>query len=156
MNEKVLKFKEGIFYEDLELTPNLVKYTKNIEFIDEGLYYYVRRNGSIMKQKKFNDRLLDIFDVLYSLKKELYNEYSEEVEYLYITHLLTTATLRFLEYKNTKEYLDKIVNIIKENYPNYKNNPYFKKSSKKLRILCHLAYYKQRWLLRLIKNLTNK
>lgn len=150
------KFKKNIFYEDLELTPKLVKYTKNIEFIDEGLYYYLQRNGSIMKQKKFNDRLLDIFDVLYSLKKELYNEYSEEVEYLYITHLLRTATLRFLEYENTKIYLDKIVEIMHNEFPSWRKNKYYRKSSRKLRIICFLAYMKMYKLLKIIKLITKK
>lgn len=152
-----VKFKEGIFYEDLELVPSLISVTTKVGFIEEGLYYYFQRNGSIMRQKNFSKKLLDIFDVLDSIKNKIDNNlYKDELEYLYITHLLRTATLRFLEYKNTKEYLNKIVYIMKENYPNYKNNPYFQKSSKKLRTLCHLAYHKKWWLLRLIKKLTNK
>lgn len=154
---KKVKFKEGTFYEDLELVPSLISITTKVGFIEEGLYYYFQRNGSVMRQKSFSNKLLDIFSVLDSIKNKIDNDlYRNELEYLYITHLLRTATLRFLDYKDTKKYLDKIVNIIKENYPNYKNNPYFKKSSKKLKILCHLAYYKQRWLLKIIKKITSK
>ena len=51
-----LSFKEGIFYEDLELTPLLVLKTYNIGFVEEGLYFYLQRSGSIMKQKSFNKK----------------------------------------------------------------------------------------------------
>jgi len=153
---KNIEFKKEIYYEDLELTPKLVKYTKNIDFVDEGLYYYYQRTGSIMKQKDWNDKLLDIFDVLESNKKALYNDYPEEIEYMYITHLLRTATLRFLDYPNKSTLINKTVLTIKENFPNWKKNIYFKKSSKKLQIICYLAYYKQIFLLEIIKKITNK
>lgn len=153
---KNIKFKKGIYYEDLELTPKLVKYTKKIGFIDEGLYYYYQRIGSIMKQKKFNNKLLDIFDVLETNKLELLKEYPDEVEYMYITHLLRTATLRFLEYDNYKELINKITNTIKCYFPNWTKNKYYRKSSKKLKLICTLAYHKKIFILKLIKKITNK
>ena len=150
------KFKKGIYYEDIELTPRLVKYTKKIGFVSEGLYYYLQRDGSIMKQKEFKERLLDIFLVLDINKKTLSREYPDEIEYMYITHLLRTATLRFLEYKGTDKYLKRINDIIKKDYPNWKENVYFKKSSIKMKIICYLAYKERYRLLKLIKRVTNK
>ena len=153
---KNIKFTKGIYYEDLECTPKLVKYTNKIGFLEEPLYYYLQREGSIMKQKEFNNKFLDIFTVLESNKKELEKKYPEEIEYLYITHLLRTATLRFLDYPNHKEYLNKINSIIKNNYPNWRKNTYYKKSSKKLKLVCNLAYNNKVLLLKLIKKITNK
>jgi glycosyltransferase involved in cell wall biosynthesis len=153
---KDCKFKKGIYYEDLEFTPKLVNLTKKIGFVEEGLYYYVQRPGSIMKQKEFSEKLLDIFTVLDSNKKALGNNYPDEIEYMYITHLLRTATLRFLEYTSSKKYIDKIHDVIKENYPNWKNNKYYKMSSSKLKLICNLAYHKQIWLLKIIKTITGK
>ena len=153
---KNISFKKNIFYEDLELTPKLVNYTKNIGFIDEGLYYYYQRTGSIMKQTEFNNKLLDIFDVLESNKKALMKEYPEEIEYMYISHLLRTATLRFLDYKNSKELINRIIKTMKENFPNWYQNKYYKKSSKKMKIICLLAYSKNILILKIIKKITNK
>ena len=109
-----------------------------------------------MKQKEFNNKLLDIFDVLESNKNVLEKDYPSEVEYMYITHLLRTATLRFLDYDNYRDNIDKIVSIIKDSYPNWKKNKYYLKSSKKLKLLCNLAYNKNILLLKLIKKITNK
>ena len=150
------KFKKGILYEDLELTPSFVNSTRKIGFVNEGLYYYVQRFGSIMKQTKFNEKLLDIFDVLASNKEKLFNEFPLEVEYMYITHLLRTATLRFLGYDGTKEYLNRIVLIMKEEFPNWNRNVYLKKSSFKLKIICFCAYHKFYKILKLLKKVTGK
>ena len=149
-------FKKGILYEDLELIPSLVLQTKKIGFVEDGLYYYLQRSGSIMKQKTFNEKLLDIFKVLDVNYKKLYKKYPLETEYIYITNLLRTATLRFLDYKNTKKYLKQINSITKERFPNWQNNMYLKKSSKKMQIICGLAYKKHYTLLRLIKKIANK
>ena len=145
------KFTKGIYYEDLDFTPSLVALTDKIGFVEEGLYYYVQRNGSIMKQNKYNEKLLDIFKVLEKNKKKLYNDYPEEVEYLYITHLLRTATLRFLDYEEYDELIDKVIYTMKNTFPNFRKNYYYKKSSYKLKIICNLAYHKRIKLLRILK-----
>ena len=145
------KFTKGIYYEDLDFTPSLVALTDKIDFVEEGLYYYVQREGSIMKQKQYNKRLLDIFKVLEKNKMLLYNDYSEEVEYLYITHLLRTATLRFLDYDECDELIDKVIYIMRNKFPNYSKNIYYKKSSYKLKIICNLAYHKKIRLLKILK-----
>lgn len=152
-----IEFKKGILYEDLELTPSLVAQTNKIAFLEEGLYYYLQRSGSIMKQKKFSSKLLDIFDVLESVTSKLdKTKYDQEIEYLYITHLLRTASLRFLEYKEGKEYYQKIRKIMKEKYPTFTKNFYFKKSSMKLKLICFFSYYGQTFLLKLVKKVSGK
>ncbi len=151
-----IEFKKNIYYEDLEMTPKVINLTKKIGFVSDGLYYYVQRDGSIMKQNVFNDKLLNIFDVLKSNKDLLENEFPQEIEYMYITHLLRTASLRFLDYDNGKEYVYKIHNIMKKYFPKWKNNEYYKKSSFKLRTICILAYNRNILLLKIIKKITNK
>ena len=150
---KKLQFKEGIYYEDLELCPKLVKYAKKVSFVDLSLYNYLMRDSSIMHQKEFNKKLHDIYMVLDSNYDYLYKDYPEEIEYMYIIHLLRTATLRFLDYKEGRREISKIVKIMKERFPNWKNNLYFKKSGKKIKVICYLAYYKQIMLLKIIKKI---
>ena len=153
---KDFEFKKGIFYEDLEAMPSLVLRTSKIGFIDYAGYYYVQRAGSIMKQQEFNPKLLNIFDVLEINKKRLISKYPEEVEYLYITHLLRSATLRFLGYKDSNDCLTRIRKIMKEEFPNWKSNPYFKQSSFKLKMVCKLAYNGHFGMLKIIKKVFDK
>lgn len=154
-------FVEGIIYEDLELIPTLMLVTDKIGFIDKSYYYYYQRQGSTMYATKFSEKLKDIFTVMESIEEKFkkhnkYDEYFEELEFLNITHLLRTSTLRFIEYDEAADCLEKINLIIKEKYPNFKNNKYFKKSSFKLKLICILAYNKNYRLLKLIKKVTNK
>ena len=151
-----IKFREGIYYEDLEINPKMVLYAKKISFLDEALYNYVIRDNSIMRTREFNNKLHDIYDVLDYNYKLLNNDYPNEVEYMYITHLLRTASLRFLDYKEGREELNKIVLIIKDKFPNWNKNKYFRKSNIKIRLICYLAFYKQKTLLKIIKKLTGK
>jgi len=148
------KFTENIFYEDLNLVPSLVNLTKKIGFVEKGYYYYLQRSNSIMKQLDFNIRLLDIFKVLDNNYKILNDEYPLEIEYLYITHLLRSGTLRFLNYNNSTEYLNKINKIFNERFPKWYKNEYYKKSSIKLKLICFLAIKKQYKILRIIKKIT--
>ena len=151
-----VRFKEGILYEDLNLTPGLVKYAKKISFVKNGFYNYLQRTGSIMNQDEFNLKLLDIFDVLDNNYNILHEEYPDEVEYLYITHLLRTASLRFVSYKGSKNYLKKINFIMKSKFPNWKKNTYYKKSSKKLKLICNISINNMYFLLKIMKKMKSK
>lgn len=153
-------FTEGIYYEDLSLMPTFIVKTKKIGFIDKPYYYYLQRNSSIMHQKEFNKKQLDIFRVLNNIKNiyiknNIYEDYKKEIEYLYITHLLRTATLRFLKFGNVEEYLKMINDTMKKEFPNWSKNVYFKKSSYKLKLICYLAYNKNYRLLKMIDRKKN-
>ena len=161
MFDEEFKFEKGLLYEDLDLIPSLILKAKKIGYVDIPLYNYLQRSGSIMYSNNFNEKLLDIFKVLdrVSNKFEKYNKYlnyEKEIEFLYISHLLRTATLRFLCYNDVDEYLVKINNIIKERYPSWNKNKYYLKSSYKMKLICKLAFNKRYKLLIFIKKIFDK
>ena len=153
---KNFTFKKGIFYEDLHLMPSFVLETTKIGFTNYPSYYYIETPGSIMKQTSFNEKFLDLFDVLENNKQKLFKKYPDEVEYLYITHLLRSATLRFIDFSEGKKYLEKIKAIMTEDFPNWKSNIYYKKSGFKLKLICILAYGRHYTVLKMIKKITGK
>ena len=129
-------------------------YAKRIDYINDYLYYYMIRKGSIMNQTEYKSSLEDIFDSLDTLKYEFiknnkYDLYKEEIENLYIVHLLHAASLRFFKFKKYDQ-LDKIINIITINFPNWYKNKYFKNSDLKYKIVCKLFYKKRYKLLKYI------
>ena len=149
------KFFENHFYEDIAVTPTLALYTQKIEIVDEPYYYYVNRSGSIMNQVKYNKKIEDIFDSLNNVvkefkKKKKYDEYYQEIEYIYISHLLHDSILRFLPFEEGKEQIDKIINLMDKEFPGWKKNKYFKTRNLKYKIVCYLEYYKQFGVLKLI------
>ena len=153
-------FQKGILYEDLNVTPTYITETSRVGFLEEPLYHYVQRENSIMNQTDFNNRLLDIFKVTAHVKAVfeeygMYDEYHEEIEYLYLIHLLRSAVLRFLQYRNTDKYLEQINMIFRRDFPMWKKNRYFKQSGMKFKTVCYLAYYKQYFLLKILNRLNN-
>lgn len=149
-------FLENHIYEDLATIPVLAKFTSKIEFIDKRLYDYVIHENSTMRQKKYNKKLEDIFFVTEKLYTDFKNtEFTEELEYIYIEHLLHAAALRFLEYDEGVQNIVKISEIMKEKFPKWRSNKYYRKQNWKYKVVCNLVYYRQNNILKKILGGTN-
>jgi len=146
-------FLENVIYEDLGTMPLIGIKAKNICYINDACYYYVIRSGSTMNIQKFNDKLYNIFFVLEHLSNNFPKKYKDELEFLYIEHLLRSASLRFCKYENSKSNLEKIVDIIKSKYPQWKKNKYYKKTNLKFKVICNCAFCKNVVLLSLVNKL---
>lgn len=152
--ENNIRFEENYIYEDLALIPTIGLYTDKIGFIDDVLYYYVIHDNSTMKQKKYSSKLSSIYFAVEYLSKALKNtQYEEELEYLYIEHLLYSAVLRYLDYKEGIKDIHKISDIMNREYPNFKNNSFFKQRSFAFRIFCIFAYNRMILPLKAIKGI---
>lgn len=144
-----LKFTEGIIYEDFELIPQLLLYTKKIAYVDERLYYYVIHDSSTMRQMSYSPKLKCIFRVVETLRDKFYNtEYKTELEYLYITHLLHDAAFRFLQFEEGRQDITKIGEIMRKYFPRWRKNKYYKECAFKYKVFCELVYFNQFSLLR--------
>ena len=135
-----IRFFENHIYEDLATIPTFALYTKKIAYIDSYLYNYLIREGSTMNQVIYNKKLEDIFDSMKELSDKFKENYIEELEYLYIEHLLHAASLRFLNYQEGKIQRNRINKIMKDRFPNWKYNKYFKQRDFKYRLMCKLLY----------------
>lgn len=153
LNDNNFKFLVGYIYEDLATIPLTAFYTDKIDYINVPLYNYVIRKGSTMRQKEYNSKLENIYyamDYLYDNTKRLNNEYDKELEYMFIEHLLHASTLRFLEFKNTDNYIEKNALILLDKFPNWEENIYYKKQTIKYKIMCKLVVMKKFKILRRI------
>lgn len=149
-----ISFLESYIYEDLELIPRLLLYTDKVGYLDEPLYYYVIHEDSTMRQKQYNPKLQSIFHVMESLRKNFEKtKYKEELEMLFIEHLLHGAGLRFLGYEEGKVDVEKISSMLKMYYPNWRKNKYYQKETLKYKIVCYLLYTKR---IELLKKLLKK
>ena len=132
-----LKFKEGIWYEDVEFNFRVYPRVKSIGYVDKPLIQYVQRESSISKtidKRLFN--YLDNFNGLikYYQDNNLYNKYYSELEYSYVRYLYATF-IKQLSYTNDqelfKEGVKEVIKNVQEHFPNYKKNIYLKKISLK-------------------------
>lgn len=150
-----LAFLENHHYEDIAVVPAFCLYAKNISFIDDYLYYYLVREGSIMHNKKYSEKLNDIFSSIDNLtnifiNKNAFDKYKDELEFLYIKHLLHAASLRFLPYEEGITSINKVCEIMHDKFPNWAKNKYYKKMNFKYKIVCNLIYKKKFGLLKKI------
>ena len=128
-----LKFKEGIWYEDVEFNFRVYPRVKSIGYVDKPLIQYVQRESSI--SKTIDKRLFNYVDnfnglIRYYQDNNLYNKYYFELEYSYVRYLYATF-IKQLSYTNDKELfkegVKEAIKNVQEHFPNYKKNIYLKK-----------------------------
>ena len=151
LTKNKLEFINVTYYEDLMFLPTLVNFTQKIEFTSDILYNYYVRNNSLTNNKKYNKKMDDIFVIVNELYNKLNNKYSEEVEFIFIEHLLRNAGIRYLDY----EMYDKINDInrlIKEKYKKWYKNKYYKKYyTIKQKVMCILIFNKKYKFIKLLR-----
>lgn len=147
-----IKFLEGNIYEDLAIIPTLALYSNKISYCNEILYHYVIRQNSTMNQTKYNQKLESIFNVMDYLYTNFKDKgYDEELEFLYINHLLYAGCGRFLKYKNTNNMILKINEIMNSKFPNCMENKYFKTQNKVYKLTCKIFASNNQFLITLYK-----
>ncbi len=127
-----IKFPKGLRYEDVEFTYKLVPYVEKVSILNKPFIHYIQRGNSISNTQ--NERTKEIFNVLdnvikYYKEKNLYEEYEEQLEYVYVKTVFCRSLLRMVKIqdKNIKSQLLKRtwenVNI---KFPEWKKNPILK------------------------------
>jgi len=156
-NEKTMRFEEGKIYEDLRLIPKLYLEANKISYVKEPLYHYIIREGSIMTSsgiKKNMDIISAFRDIVdYFKKKNVYDKFKDEIEYLVIDHALIASCVRVVKmsnFKDLKKNVEPFIKYVNENFPNYFNNKYYSEITKNKKIVLKLIQMKRFKLLKLI------
>ena len=126
--ENKITFPKGYRYEDVEFTYKLVPYLNRVSFLKKPCVHYVQRENSISNLQ--NERTKEIFNVLdhvldFYKKNNIYDEYKEELEYIYTRYLLCSSLLRMVKIKNKKiknKVLEETWEKLNYNFPNWKRN----------------------------------
>ncbi len=142
-------FKEGIIYEDLALIPTLSNYTKNIKFIYDCLYYYVLRENSTMNAITFKENRDDKFIALESMengfkKNNNFEKYKNEIEYLYIKHLLIVYSTEILKYRKEiyKPRIERALKTVNNKFPDWFHNVYLKREPLQTKVYLMVLKYR--------------
>lgn len=132
-----IEFPQGLRYEDVEFFYKLVPYINKVSFVKKCFIHYIQRDNSIANTQ--NIRTKEIFRVLdnvisYYKEKGLYEEYKEELEYIYVRYLLCSSLKRMCKIENKTERnqaLKETWKNINLKFPNWKKNNILKKKSLK-------------------------
>lgn len=121
-------FPKGLRYEDVEFTYKLIPYLDRTSYVSKPFIHYIQRENSIANKQ--NERNIEIFTVLdnviqYYKENKLYNEYEEELEYIYTRYSLCSSLKRICKIPDV-ETRDKLVeftwNNLNDKFPNWSNN----------------------------------
>ena len=133
-----IRFKEGVWFEDVEFLYRLYPYIKSIGVVNVPLYNYLQRYGAITRT--FDKRLFHYIDnwngiIKFYKDKGFYEEYKKELEYCYVRYLYATFIKRAVNFKDKKMFDESVIAAISnvaKNFPNYRKNKYFYKNLKGL------------------------
>ncbi|MDR2408834.1 MAG: glycosyltransferase [Bacteroidales bacterium] len=123
-----IRYPISLQYEDVEYFCKLVPYVRKIAFIEEPLYYYVQRDGSIVHI--YDERTKNIFTILDNILmfykgKGFYEKYKDQLEYVFIKTILGGSFFRMVKIhdKNTRiQILYENWEYLNNKFPNWKKN----------------------------------
>lgn len=121
-----VKFPKG-FYEDLATVPILLSYAKKIHYIQQGLYFYRQRSGSITSIKNNDKRLFDCYaawDRILTMSNPLYATELAFSVYWSLNFFCTDFLDDFILF--CKQYYDRNKEMFENNF--YISNAVDKKS----------------------------
>lgn len=126
--ESGLKYPNGLWYEDIPVTVPFFTLAKKISYVHETLIYYRQRSTSIMGSVD-NPKVKDIFDIMhlclnYFKDHNLLETYYDELEFLFLEHLMLNGGFRFLLSHKHKDYLAFSIDTLDLNFPHWRNNKY--------------------------------
>ena len=130
--EAEANFPASLIYEDVSFVAKLVPYIKKYDYISEAPVHYVQRQNSVNNSKSV--KTMDIFTVLDDIsvfykKKGFYDQYKNELEYLYARILLCSSFKRMCRIPD-KTLRNKALRLnyrkLTDNYKNWKKNPVLK------------------------------
>ena len=133
LEKSKVTFPKGYRYEDVEFTYKLIPYLDKVSFLKKPCLHYIQREGSISNNQ--NERNKEIFDVLehvidFYKENDLYDEYKDELEYIYIRYAFCSSLLRIVKIKDEfvqRKLLDLTWEKVNTTFPNWKKNPVLKK-----------------------------
>lgn len=121
--------------DDLGSTSILMGKAKRIVGVPKVLYHYAYYKTSTIQSATSTFENKKIYEAYSDIEKwyqneNLFSTYQEEFEYLYFYHCVLSYGVRTLQRSsNYKEELKEMRNTLKEKYPNFKQNKYYKNAN---------------------------
>lgn len=124
--ESGVRFPGRAWYEDIRTTSKLFAVAGSIVTIDDVLYNYYQREGSIMRSSNIerNIEIVDAFKDIIGWFKDngLFERYKDMLCGLCIEHLYIVASVRVLRADVKHPLLQTFAEYIQEEFPQYKKN----------------------------------
>ncbi|KYC67052.1 glycosyltransferase family 2 protein [Heyndrickxia coagulans] len=153
-----IRFSEHLFVTDLEIGALLFMYANKIAKVNEGLYFYVKHENATTTFKLNDKKIYDLIIVndkrLEHFKdRNLYNEFKEELEYVYFWHVCVISVSRCILNFSRPQYskMEEIKDRIKIKIPEITKNKYYKNSNVYSKFILFFLFHSKTILTFIIK-----
>lgn len=154
LKQNLLKLINISVGEDLNFTIKSLLNATSMSFYNIPIYKYYINDNSIMTSKNI-ERKRDIFLSLtdiekYFKEKGAFETYKEELEYLFIHHMLYVAYVDIVLIDKKSAVLDELLSYVNKNFPSWNKNKYLKKQNIIKRIILKIIKKDDRNLARIL------
>lgn len=146
-----------VWYEDMRLTPKLYLHAQRITYVEDSLFYYVQRAGSIMNNLNYSRNLevIDAFEDLlgYFREQGAYETYKDILEFLVIDHVAVSAIGRVAlgKGKQRNEVLAKLQNYLAD-FKDLYHNPCRRSQPLNRKIILWCNRHRMYWVTKMLLN----
>lgn len=158
--EHGIRFPDRLWYEDVATTPKLALHAEKILYVPEAWYCYFQRRGSITNATSA-DRNTEMITAMnssldYYRARGAFDRYHDVLEYMAFYHEFLTSVTRV----NLLDPKSRVQDALRDDYirqfPDYRKNPYFRKTPAKYRLLEQLIRRRQWAAVHLIMTANNR
>lgn len=154
-----IRFPSRVWYEDLCTTPKLFLEADSIVQLDDAFYFYLLRQGSIMRNPNLR-RNLEILNALETVRsfyeeKGVLDAYRPQLTVLAVDNCCAAAR-RVLMVDPKAGFLPEFMDYVKKKFPDYRKEPMLNRLGKKKLILLRLLEGKRYKLARTLFRVANK
>ena len=149
-----IRYPSRVWYEDIRTSTKLFAVAESIYTIDDCLYNYLQRPGSIMNSGKVerSGEILDAFDDILDWFKahDLLEKYRNELTKLAVDHVLIASTVRVARIDAKHPLLKTFSEYMGTNFSGYESNSYLAELPALHKLLMKLIRMKQFGLIKLL------
>lgn len=149
-----VRYPSRVWYEDIRTSSKLFACAGSICTIDDCLYNYLQRPGSIMNSGKVERcaEILEAFDDIldWFKSRNLWETYRNELTRLAVDHVLLAATVRVARVDPKSGLLPRFGAYMDEHFPGYQSNGYLAQLPALHKLLLRLIRMRQYGLIRLL------
>lgn len=135
--EENIYFPEHLFYEDNEIMPILMASARKLGKVAECLYFYHVGSGGSTTERRNSYHHFDRLQTSINMRQHfidrgIYETFKDEIDYRFIKlYYINTIPLCMNKFDPPEiKYLQIIRQYMKQNFPDYRQNPYFKRKEK--------------------------
>lgn len=143
------------WYEDMRLIPKLYLHAKTITYVDDTLFFYVQRKGSIMNSAKLprNLEVIDAFQDLFGYYQiqGAFSQYQDALKFMLIEHVAIAGIARVAMGKGKeKAALLASMQSYLAGFDRLYDNPYLPTLTRNRKIILWCNRHKWYWLTKLL------